>query len=303
MNDANLIEGTGFRFIDETGEARAALEPFLSESIIGLDTETYWDAASKCGRLSLMQVASPAGLVLVIDALAVDVEALRPLVESTSVAMAAHNARFDEMILSNAGLHPAAFVDTLQMARLTLTLPSYSLATVVEHLFGIPLDKSLQQSNWRRRPLSRAQLGYAAADAVATLRVYEELARRLSEEGRLEEVLRYSTLRARSISSTDESKPRRKRRVVQTPSAPLTAEEKQIVLQLKRWRMAQANAQRRPAYMVCADKTLEHLARERPSTVDALNGIYGLGESKIERFGADLLAALNEALEQLGDKK
>ncbi|HEY0079532.1 MAG TPA: HRDC domain-containing protein [Pyrinomonadaceae bacterium] len=301
MSDASLIEGRSYRFISDTGEAREALEPLLSETLVGLDTETYWDAAAKCGRLSLMQVASAAGQLLVIDALSVDVETLRPLVESASVSMAAHNARFDEMILSNAGLRPVAFIDTLQMARLTLSLPSYSLASVVEHLFGIPLDKSLQQSNWKRRPLTRSQLGYAATDALATLRVYEELARRLAEEGRLEEVLRYSTLRARPENA--ESKPRRRRRVPQVPEVPLTAEEKQIVAELKRWRMAQANAQRRPAYMVCADKTLEHLARERPSTLDALVGIYGLGESKIERFGAELLAALSEALERLGDKK
>ena len=301
MSDANFIEGRSFRFISETREALEALEPLLSETLVGLDTETYWDRTAKCGRLSLMQVASPGGRVLVVDALSVDVETLRPLVEASSVSMAAHNARFDEMILIGAGLRPAAFIDTLQMARYTLSLPSYSLAAVVEHLFGIPLDKSLQQTNWKRRPLTRAQLGYAATDAVATLRVYEELARRLTQEGRLEEVLRYATLRARPENA--ESRPRRRRRVPQMPGVPLTSEETRIVAELKRWRMAQANSERRPAYMVCADKTLEHLARERPSTLDALGGIYGLGESKIERFGAALLAALSEALEHLGDKK
>lgn len=295
MSDTTPTNQSSLRFIDETGAAREALEPLQSEPIVGLDTETYWDMAAKCARLSLFQVATPAGTLLVVDALAIDVEVLRPLVESTRVVMAAHNARFDEMVLSGAGLRPAAFVDTLRMARLTLNLPSYSLAAVVEHLFGENLDKTLQKSNWRRRPLTKAQLIYAAADADATLRVYVELSHRLKDEGRLEDVLSYATLAERS---SVESKPRRRRRAPQPPATPLSDEEKRIVAFLKRWRMAQANAQRRPAYMVCPDKTLEHLARERPATLEALLSIHGLGESKIQRFGEELLAALNEAQEE-----
>jgi ATP-dependent DNA helicase RecQ len=63
--------------------------------------------------------------------------------------------------------------------------------------------------------------------------------------------------------------------------------------------MARAHAQRVPAYMICADKTLESLARERPETLEQLRSIYGLGDSKIERFGEDLLAALRDALSDL----
>ena len=55
--------------------------------------------------------------------------------------------------------------------------------------------------------------------------------------------------------------------------------------------------QRVPAYMVCPDKTLEHLARERPATLEALNTIHGLGESKIASFGEELLQALRSATE------
>jgi ATP-dependent DNA helicase RecQ len=63
---------------------------------------------------------------------------------------------------------------------------------------------------------------------------------------------------------------------------------------LKRWRLERANAQRVPAYMICPDRTLEHLARVRPETLEALASIYGLGESKIKNFGEDLLKALRE---------
>lgn len=291
VNDENRGEATAFRFVAETAAAREALESLSGETLVALDTETFYDPKTKCGRVSLVQIAAREGPVLVIDALAVEVEALRPLVESPDVAMAAHNARFDEMVLKGAGLQPAGFVDTLRMSRMALVLPSHSLAAVHEHLFGLPLDKTLQQSNWQRRPLTSKQLVYAATDARVTLNVYDELHRLLDEQGRLADALRIATL----TPSTGERATRRRRRAPQLPPVPLTAEEKRIVAHLKRWRLARANTQHLPAYMICPDKTLEHLARAMPVSLEALKDIHGLGAAKIERYGEDLLEALTEA--------
>ncbi len=75
----------------------------------------------------------------------------------------------------------------------------------------------------------------------------------------------------------------------------LTSEEKLVVAYMKKWRLERANSQRVPAYMICADRTLEHLVRVRPATVEALASIYGLGEAKIRSFGEELLKALRDA--------
>jgi ribonuclease D len=202
--------------------------------------------------------------------------------------MVAHNARFDEGMLIGAGLKPAAFVDTLRLARSALRLPSYSLAGVSAHLLGIELDKSFQKSNWRRRPLTRAQLDYAATDARVTLQVYDELERILTEQGKFPGALRAATL----TPSSGEARTPRKRRVPQPPPRPLTDEERRIVTQLKKWRLEKSFSEHVPAYMICPDKTLEHLAMERPNSLEALNAIHGLGASKIARFGDELLEAL-----------
>jgi ribonuclease D len=280
-----------FRFITNNDEAQDALQRFQLETIIGLDTETYWNPAANRSHVSLVQIAPREGAVLVLDLLTVDVELLRPLIESPDVRMSAHNARFDEGMLVGAGLRPAAFVDTLRLARSALRLPSYSLAGVVAHLFGIEMDKSYQKSNWKRRPLTRAQLEYAALDAYITLRVYDELQRILKEQGKFDAALRVATL----SPSSDEARAPRKRRAPQPPPRPLTDEERQAVVYLKRWRFAKSTELHVPAYMICPDRTLEHLAMDRPSTLEALNSIHGLGASKIARFGEELLEALNRA--------
>ena len=282
------MERPEYRLLTETGAARAALDELLHEKVIGLDTETCWNSPENRSRISLIQFAPPAGAVIIIDALAVDPEILRLLVESPETIKVAHNARFDEMVLAGAGMQPAALVDTLSLARMALFLPSYSLAAVAAELFGIALDKSLQKSNWGRRPLTRAQIEYAAVDARATLLVYQELCRRLTDEGRLDEALRIATLKpsARHVP--------RKKRILQPLSPPLTKEEKRTVARLKKWRLERANTGRLPAYMICPDRTLECLARERPATLAALHNIYGLGESKIASYGEELLGLLHD---------
>lgn len=281
-----------FRFLTGNDEAQNALHNLDLETIIGLDTETYWNPAAGRSHVSLVQIAPSEGMVLVFDLLKVDVELLRPLIESPAITMTAHNARFDEGMLIGAGLRPAAFVDTLRLARAALRLPSYSLAGVVAHLFGIEMDKSYQKSNWKRRPLSRAQLEYAALDAYITLRVYQELRRILTEQGKFDAALRVATL---SPPSGERARTPRKRRAPQPPPRPLTDEERKAVVSLKRWRFAKSTELNVPAYMICPDRTLEHLVMERPATLEALNSIHGLGESKIARFGEELLEALKAA--------
>jgi ribonuclease D len=289
-----MPEERAYRFLTDTSEASRALEPFKGETILGLDTETYWDPAVNHSRVSLVQLAPPTDEALVIDALSVDLNILRPIIESSSITMVAHNARFDEGMLVGAGFQPAGLVDTLRLARSALRLPSYSLASVSAHLFGIELDKSFQKSNWRRRPLTRAQLDYAATDAYVTLRVYQELVQILTEQGRLDDALRFASLTPMS----EETRAPRKRRAPQPPPRPLTKEEQRMLKALKKWRLEKSFAEHVPAYMICQDRTLEHMVMELPATLEALNSIHGLGASRIARYGQEILEQLRQQREE-----
>src|SRR5262249_52255644 len=277
-----------YRYMIDPDDTRAALAPFADQPIIGLDTETYWDYGARRNRLSLLQLAAPTGEVIVIDALTASVEEARALIESPSAIMAAHNARFDEGVLREAGFEVAGLVDTLRLARRALRLRSFSLASVSEHLFGVALDKTYQQSDWRRRPLSRSQLDYAALDAQIALRVYQELSAQLEESSNLEEELERAKIgspeNAAGVFNRVSVRSKRK----PTELRPLTAEERQVVERLKRWRKQTAEHERIPAYLICHDRTLEHLAIVRPGTVGELANIFGLGAAKIAKYGPEL---------------
>src|ERR1051326_5175406 len=236
-----------WRLVEDEAELREAVAPLEGHEVVGLDTETYWDTKTNRMRLALVQVAPRAGDVIVADVLATGVEPLRTLLESSELKMVAHNARFDEAVLRDAGVRADGLIDTLRLSRMALTLGSHSLASIVEHLFGTPLDKTLQRANWRRRPLTRAQIEYAALDARMALLVYEELRRLLGEQGRLELALRASEIQPRAKG---EAKKPRKKRAAPVPEIVLTPEEKRVVRNLKRWRLERANAGRVPAYLI-----------------------------------------------------
>jgi ATP-dependent DNA helicase RecQ len=61
---------------------------------------------------------------------------------------------------------------------------------------------------------------------------------------------------------------------------------------LKAWRAEVAKAHNLPAYIVFHDATLAEMARERPSTLDALAAIGGVGARKLEAYGAEILRVL-----------
>ncbi len=289
-----------YRVITDGDEARRAIEGLQEESAIGLDTETYWDAQANHSRVSLAQLAPRKGPVIVLDLLEINAEILKPIVEAYEITMAAHNARFDEGMLRGEGLRPAGFVDTLRLARAALRLPSYSLARVSEHLFGVELDKRYQKSNWRRRPLTRAQLDYAAMDARITLAAYDELSRLLSEQGKLDAALRFATLEPREATE-GAKKPRR--RAPQPLARPLTDRERRILMELKKWRLEKSGREMVAAYMICQDRTLEHLAMQLPENLSDLEAIYGLGASRISRFGQEILDALKKAQKLCGPER
>ena len=58
---------------------------------------------------------------------------------------------------------------------------------------------------------------------------------------------------------------------------------------LRDWRRAEAQAQAVPAYVIFQDRTLAEIAAARPRTLDQLGAIPGVGRTKLERYGDEVL--------------
>lgn len=63
---------------------------------------------------------------------------------------------------------------------------------------------------------------------------------------------------------------------------------------LRAWRAATAKARNVPAYVVFQDVTLREIALQRPTTPQQLAGITGMGDRKLEAYGAEIIALVQE---------
>jgi ATP-dependent DNA helicase RecQ len=62
--------------------------------------------------------------------------------------------------------------------------------------------------------------------------------------------------------------------------------------QLRRWRLEAARAQAVPPYVIFQDSVLRDIAAVQPASLDELGQIKGVGASKLERYGGDILKVL-----------
>ncbi|MFM7732178.1 MAG: DNA helicase RecQ [Cyanobium sp.] len=68
-----------------------------------------------------------------------------------------------------------------------------------------------------------------------------------------------------------------------------------LLAALKAWRREQAREQGVPPYVVFHDRTLVEVAARRPRDLVGLGQVSGVGAAKLERYGAALLAVLEES--------
>ena len=72
----------------------------------------------------------------------------------------------------------------------------------------------------------------------------------------------------------------------------LDEHEQTLFEALRTTRMDLARERSVPAYVVCGNRTLHQIVVERPTTLDALAAIYGMGPQRIADYGAAFLATL-----------
>jgi ATP-dependent DNA helicase RecQ len=66
---------------------------------------------------------------------------------------------------------------------------------------------------------------------------------------------------------------------------------------MREWRRTVAKRNAVPAYVIMHDSTLEEICRKRPSSVNELLGVSGIGIRKAELYGRDIFSEL-EAYER-----
>ena len=152
---------------------------------IALDTEfvrerTYWP------QLALVQMAI-ADAVLIIDCHAEGMNAaLRPWLTAPHLLKIMHSASEDCVALHHCcGSVPSPLFDTQLAATLTGMGHMLSYQKLVADVTGVQLAKEETRSDWQQRPLSHAQLCYAADDVRYLGPLYRSLHAQLAQQQRI----------------------------------------------------------------------------------------------------------------------
>jgi ATP-dependent DNA helicase RecQ len=74
----------------------------------------------------------------------------------------------------------------------------------------------------------------------------------------------------------------------------LSEHEQKIFDRLRSWRMGTAREHNVAAYIIFNDATLREIAKARPTALDDLRGISGVGEKKLASYGEEIVDLINE---------
>lgn len=170
-----LFEGR-IEVVESESAAERAVAFLLSEPILGIDTETRPTFTSGAqNKVALLQVSTHEVCFLFrLNHIGMTDSILRLLSDTTipKVGLSLHD---DLMMLERRqSFQRGTFIDLQQVVG-EFGIQDRSLQKLYANLFGQKISKAQRLSNWEADILSESQKLYAATDAWACIRIYEEL--------------------------------------------------------------------------------------------------------------------------------
>lgn len=262
---------------------------------IALDTEfirerTWWP------QLALVQLAVPGeDAPLLLDmTVAGMAAALQRLLADESILKVVHSASEDIQALVHAcGVAPAPLFDSQIAAAITGIGSGIGYQKLVTTLLGIELDKGQTRSDWLQRPLSPAQLDYAAADVEHLLAVHAILQARLQACGR-DGWLREDC--DRLLASAGDTAPDAWPHLAVRGAAFLDAHAQARLCRVLRWREVQARASDRPKSWILDNDLAMTLARRPPADRHAFHALLDATPKSPRRSRGELWEVISAPL-------
>jgi DNA helicase-2/ATP-dependent DNA helicase PcrA len=90
----------------------------------------------------------------------------------------------------------------------------------------------------------------------------------------------------------------RRRGAVTAEEPELSADAAAVVEQLRVWRRGRSQADKVAAFIVCSDRTLRAIATAAPDSLGALLAVEGIGPTKLDLYGEEILAVVAGATVQ-----
>jgi ribonuclease D len=285
--------------VTDTNALTALCQRLANEEFVTVDTE-FMRERTYYPELCLVQLAGETEVAIVDTVSAgLDLEPLGELLANPAVTKVFHAARQDvEIFVQRFDAVPTPLFDTQVAAMVAGFGDQAGYDSLVSSLTGGSIDKAHRFSDWAARPLSAAQMTYAAADVTWLRPVYRRLRARLEDEGRLAWVAEEMAILTNPNTYRVDPESAWERLKVRGNNRRFMA----LVRTIAAWREREAQRINIPRQRLLKDETLMEIAAIAPAGPEALSRARGITRGFAEgRTGASLLevvattAALPEA--------
>ena len=279
-------------YIDKPEQLTDLCNRIKQEPWIALDTEflrekTYYPV------FCLLQIATPEWVVCVDPIALSDLSELFEVINNPDIIKVLHSCRQDmEIFYQETGKVTAPVFDTQIAAPLLGFQENPGYAMLVSSFLNVNLSKTHTRADWTIRPLSEAQIQYAADDVIYLCKIYQTICQKLEALGRLDwlekdfELLKNSELyQVSPVNAWKKIKGRNR----------LTGKQLSIVQALCEWREQTAQSENRPKNWLIRDDLLLELAKFQPETENDLSKIRSMNERTVRRYGKVICRLISEA--------
>ncbi len=283
---------SGYTLVTDPAGAETLVRRWRGVERLAVDTEFVRERTFSA-QLCLVQL-SDGDHIACVDVLALaGLGPVAGLLTDPAILKVFHSARQDlEILYEQLGQVPGPVWDTQVAAALTGHPDQVGYGALVEAELGIQLAKGHARTDWSRRPLSDAQLRYAADDVRHLLAVSDRLASRLDASGRADWARTESqALLDESLYAFDSAGAWRRIK----GARQLEGEVLSRLVALAAWREEEARRTNRPRRWILADQGLLDLAREAPSDPEAVARLDSVPPAVARRHGRTLVETMADA--------
>ena len=283
---------TPIQYINTPDQLAILCEQIRKESWLALDTEflrekTYYP------KFCLLQIATPEWVACVDPIALSNLDELFDVLYSTDIVKVFHSCRQDlEIFFQASGKLPSPIFDTQVAAPLLGFQDNPGYAMLVSSFLGVNLNKAHTRADWSKRPLTTAEIEYAADDVIYLCKIYQIMVQKLTELGRIDWLIQDFA----DLSNPDHYKVDPEKAWFKVKGKnKLTGKQLSIIQALAAWREKTAQAEDRPKTWLLRDELLFDLAKLQPETVSDLAGVRGINERSVNRYGKELCQLITEA--------
>lgn len=279
--------------ITEASDLEQLCQQLSSAPLIGIDTE-FVSEDTFYPDLCLIQVASHDALAVIDTNVIEDLTPFWKMLTEGDHVTILHAGREElNFMLRAVDATPKHLFDVQIAAGFCSNEFPSAYGSVVSKFVGSKVAKGEQRTDWRKRPLTSAQIDYALEDVRYLLPLYQRFVELLTESDRLswfetemeswQEEVRWALNRKdwRRVSGIGKLNPR----------------NLAIVRELWNWRYEEARRRNQPQKRLLRDDLIVELAKRKVASPEKIMAIRGMERSSVKRKADELAECVRRGLE------